>query len=788
MRTGYTTHSNRARDLADLPPEEEAETVPLRPGAHQEASIDELTELVMATKDLPSSRYRTTVAVSDLLGCLIDLQGEGWAERWTTFEATLPQQNWPGAALPHVSLSRQQNMTGAALALTTLDVIRPSYRWMRGSSLVLGRIGLWRDPNDTAVVETLLRTYETSEGFVRRVLRLLSQLQGHTGKRVRDITAQDIFDFTDQVPKALAGNSGASTLWRVLHELGWLQHESTTLPSRYRRRGQLSCEDLVDYYKVDQTHRQVLLEYLKHRTAALDYPSRRSVALSLLKIFWVDVVNHHPELAEQPTFALTHEQIAGWKERVRLTESGDVRGDPYPIMFAVRGFYLDIAQWALQDSYWAPWVAPCPLTRHELKGYAKLRRKVVAKGHERTRELAPLLPKVVEQAEVDRREAASAHERATDAGDGASVKFQDHEWKIFKSERNTPLRLRRVDSTTGEPLEINLTQLENDTFWSWAIIETLRQTGVRHEELLELTHLAIQPYKVPSTGETIPLIHIVPSKTDEERLIVASPELVHVLAQVVARVREGGAVPLTQRFDPHEKTIGPLLPHLFVTRRGRDIRVMSPGTVATLVRQVARKVDRTSDGQPTHLTPQDLRKIFATDALSSGLPPHIVQVLMGHKSIATTQGYAAVYPQDVIRHHRTFIAQRRKIRPTEEYRAPTVQEWEEFEAHFVTRKVSLGSCGRAYGTSCHHEHACVRCALLRPDPAQLDRLLEITANLKDRITEAKDQGWLGEVEGLQISLTGAQYKLAQMQQQIAAPDEPVLLGLPAPRSGVSVKD
>ncbi|MFD0267766.1 winged helix-turn-helix domain-containing protein [Streptomyces sp. NPDC127106] len=41
------------------------------------------------------------------------------------------------------------------------------------------------------------------------------------------------------------------------------------------------------------------------------------------------------------------------------------------------------------------------------------------------------------------------------------------------------------------------------------------------------------------------------------------------------------------------------------------------------------------------------------------------------------------------------------------------------------RKVSRGTCARAYGTACIHEHACVRCSLLRPDPAQCGRLVEI---------------------------------------------------------------
>ena len=40
-----------------------------------------------------------------------------------------------------------------------------------------------------------------------------------------------------------------------------------------------------------------------------------------------------------------------------------------------------------------------------------------------------------------------------------------------------------------------------------------------------------------------------------------------------------------------------------------------------------------------------------------------------------------------------------------------------------------------------------------------DRIAEIRDNLTARITEANREGWLGEAEGLKISLAGAQDKL-----------------------------
>jgi hypothetical protein len=55
--------------------------------------------------------------------------------------------------------------------------------------------------------------------------------------------------------------------------------------------------------------------------------------------------------------------------------------------------------------------------------------------------------------------------------------------------------------------------------------------------------------------------------------------------------------------------------------------------------------------------------------------------------------------------------------------------------------------------------------MLWPDPAQRARLTEIRDNLKARIAEAEREGWLGEVEGLRVSLTGAEDKIAQIDQR-----------------------
>jgi hypothetical protein len=97
--------------------------------------------------------------------------------------------------------------------------------------------------------------------------------------------------------------------------------------------------------------------------------------------------------------------------------------------------------------------------------------------------------------------------------------------------------------------------------------------------------------------------------------------------------------------------------------------------------------------------------------------------------------------------------------------------------HFERRKASAGLCGRAYATPCIHEHACIRCPLLWPDPAQRARIADIRHNLTARISEAEREGWPGEIEGLKISLAGASDKLAQIDRRTSR--QPVNLGIPA---------
>jgi len=149
-------------------------------------------------------------------------------------------------------------------------------------------------------------------------------------------------------------------------------------------------------------------------------------------------------------------------------------------------------------------------------------------------------------------------------------------------------------------------------------------------------------------------------------------------------------------------------------------------------------------------------------------------------NLQTTRGYVAVFNEDVVRHYQGFLDRRRQARPSDEYRPVTEPEWLGFEQHFDQRKVELGGCARPYGTPCQHEHSCLRCTMLNINPKMLPRLDEIEDDLLARRARAEHEAWLGEVEGIDLTLTFLRQKRDETQR--LARITRVNLGIPSVQS------
>jgi integrase len=719
-----------------------------------------------------------------LLDWLGEQPGRTWQQRWLASGADAAGEQWAAGPARWLrrrglySASRLELMTSSLLVLVGADVIRPSLAWLLtgGKKRKLARNMICsRDPGGFARLRQFCRDDPAITPAARaKVAFRCAVIIAAKGGALADITIGDVLEVLDAERAVRARRDSGAATFRVLREMGVFGPGVPTL-REILDTGQRTVEELVDRYPIAcRPVRDLIVDYLKERQPAIDYVTLRNRSSQLARSFWADLEHHHPGI---DSLRLPRDVAAAWKQRLqtKTTAATTATGETMPVtaerlsyldtLASVRAFYLDLAEWALDDpARWGPWVAPCPIRPEDLQR-RKFTRRRKARMDARTRERLPVLPVLARSAARSHDDARALLAAARQAGPGQEFTAAGQTLIRAARPHGDPRNVWARDPATGTHRQLG--REEEHAFWAWAIIEVLRLTGLRAEELLELSHHSLVQYRLPDSGDLVPLLQIAPSKTDTERLLVVSPELADVLSAIICRVRgSDGAIPLVRGRDRHELIWLPPSPLLFQRRTGTENHMITGNFVADRLDAALARTGLTDPATsgPLRFTPHDFRRLFITDAILHGLPPHIAQVIAGHQDISVTMGYKAVYPEEAIRAHLAFLARRRALRPTEEYRVPTDEEWQQFLGHFQRRKVSTGTCGRAFGTPCIHEHACIRCPMLWPDPAQRDRLAEIRDNLTARIAEAEQKGWLGEVEGLQVSLAGATEKLAQIDR------------------------
>jgi integrase len=754
--------------------------------------------------EISQDRCNRKLALLKVLDWLELHPGRSWQERWdATGAGTDGQRDWRRMLLEELAaagkLGRRPDqilkILGMGMAqLFGADIIRPDLGWLMATSSPLriaNEMGRVRDPAGLVRLREFRETGTVGEATAAPAIEKVALIMAAKGGMVADITVGDCLELVKTSREVFPGPSRSTRhspfFYQLLHAADVFPPDAPPTVRMFSSlfTGRLTVEQMVDRYDLAcRPVRDLLVDYLRERQPGIDYNTLTSLATALALWFWKDLENHHPGIS---SLRLPPDIAVAWKQRIRVKpvrggQAGitEERRGAADVLITVRAFYLDLSQWALDDpARWGPWAFPCPVRADDVQ-YKKMTARRNARMDQRTRERLPVLPVLAAAVDRARRDTADRLDAAVQVQPGDLFTAGGVTLRRAPVRRLSP-RTWAEDPQAGRRRD--LTREEDTAFWAWAAVEVLRMTGVRVEEVTELTHHSLVQYRLPSTGELIPLLSVAPSKTDEERLLVIAPELADVLSAVICRIRTpDGSVPLVVAYDHHEKIWNPPMPLLFQRKVGLENRPIPISGIRDLIAGALAAAGLTgTDGKPLDFAPHDFRRIFATEAIMNGMPPHIAQLILGHRDINTTMGYKAVYPEEAINGHRAFIARRRALRPGEEYRTPTDEEWDEFLGHFERRRVALGDCGRAWGTSCIHEHSCIRCPLLRIDPGQRPRLLGIRDSLTARIAEAEREGWAGEAEGLKVSLAAADAKLAQVDGLIARRAAATDLGIPAYR-------
>lgn len=158
-----------------------------------------------------------------------------------------------------------------------------------------------------------------------------------------------------------------------------------------------------------------------------------------------------------------------------------------------------------------------------------------------------------------------------------------------------------------------------------AILEVMYATGLRVSELVEL--------KLGDLHLSIGLLQTI-GKGDKERIIPLGDYAIQWIERYLAEAR-----PKLIKNNPDEL-------HLFVNHHGQSL---SRQGIWKNLKQIVRDA-----GIEKNITPHTLRHSFATHLLENGADLRIVQELLGHADISTTQIYTHITKQrmaDVYKQH-----------------------------------------------------------------------------------------------------------------------------------------
>ncbi len=506
----------------------------------------------------PGSQQTRRLGVLAVLNWLQSQPGEIWQDRWLASGAET-HPDWQAlvvavgsgrsAANPR---SRLPHLAPGLLVLICADVIRPGLGWLLG--FAPARRGLAaemaRTRDSAAFAELAKMCTSAAVGLQagQQAMARIAVIMAAKGGLAGDVVVGDCVELLEVAAGMRGqqdGHAHSPLFYQLLRAGGHLGQDAPASIQMFSGRGRPSCEQLIDRYRIAcRPVREVLVDYLRERQPSVDFSSLQRFAYLLGKLFWADLEAHHPGI---DSLKLPRDVSAAWKQRVmtrtRTTSTAagpavttvSARLDGLSVLSAVRSFYLDIAEWADDDpARWGPWAVRCPVSASDAS-HKKHRSQRKSRMDQRTRERLPVLPTLTawvqaQRARTDQRLAAARH-----ATPGALFTAGALTLRRSVMKTATTGRVWAEDPEGGRRRDLSFE--EHRGFWTWAMVEVLRHTGIRIEELTELSHHSLIQYRLPASGQLIPLLQITPSKTDAERLLVISPELADALATIIARIR-----------------------------------------------------------------------------------------------------------------------------------------------------------------------------------------------------------------------------------------------------------
>jgi site-specific recombinase XerD len=704
------------------------------------ALVDEVTTHFRMPNSFERSKMRTVCRY--LTDALDRCTGSTQQQRWNDFE----KRFWPKWKAG-VDRRGREYWTWGARVMISARMIAPSLDIL--SDL---RVNQWiaHLPEDHPLAQQHTSLLQATNSITWTSAHS-RQLAVSNGLRILLVRGYDsLHHIKDDDLKLLAvrWSKGTDVLDAALCSLGVFSRTPKRGSARHGRKQRMTAPELVENAGVPDRFQQIVTLYLETYEARISdaYRTLRHKVIALAH-FWRFIRDRHPDVTRCSHILPRHirDYIPHAIRRAREVQRGpgagdEVRPTAHSWLIDLRVFFSDICAWATEPDSPFKRFAPrtIPATRHTFLGYGfdKARERTRARITATVLDLEREMPKI----------------RA----------FALQRWKAA-------VAAPKVSTTRGYPWSD-----EVDTFWDWALLELLVQSGLRIEEASELTTFDILKRKMPDS-RIYYLLHIKPSKFDRARVIPIGDGLGRVLAEIIRYVKRfynSESVPVCDHWDLQEKRPRPPAPYLI-----QGIRHPSTAGIQTIrsrIRGISIDAEaRRSNGSPLVLLPHDCRRVFASEHLNNNTPVHIIQALLGHASPDTVMIYAKLYPRQLIEEYRKTVRGLYNAYYGEDgLKNPTAEEWAAFAANCNLRDMGTHLCALPTGEHCPKGLICLGCAHAQPKKSAVPIFRRMLASHERSLVAARGHsepaGQIAAREMEVVRIKGALQRAEELSDDVAA--------------------
>jgi hypothetical protein len=158
-----------------------------------------------------------------------------------------------------------------------------------------------------------------------------------------------------------------------------------------------------------------------------------------------------------------------------------------------------------------------------------------------------------------------------------------------------------------------------------------------------------------------------------------------------------------------------------------------------------------STGKVWWFETHQFRHTFATRQINNGVPHHIIQRLMGHKSPAMTSVYAHIHDKTLKAEYEKALNNRRLIdisgRVVSENTAADAAELQWLKKHVDARTLPNGYCAIPIALGpCPHPNACYTCPHFRTDQTHLETHRKQLEETRKLVQISHANGWKVQTE------------------------------------------